>query len=191
MALGERFPEVLQAAGQGADWAWAEVYREYAPSLLRFLTSQGAAEPEDCLGECFVQLVRNLSSFTGDEPAFRAWLFRVARNRLVDAWRAGRRRPAAPSADVGILHESRHQHEPADADLIRRQAVEDVLALLGDDQRAVIVLRVLQQFSVEETAEILERSPGAVRVLQHRALRKLRDVLEANRLSGGRSWIPG
>ena len=191
MALGERFPEVLRAAGEGADWAWAEVYREYAPSLLRFITSQGAAEPEDCLGECFVQLVRNLSSFVGDEPAFRAWLFRIARNRLVDSWRAARRRPAVPSTDVEILHESRQQHEPADAELTRRQAVEDVLALLGEDQRAVIVLRVIEQFSVEETAEILERSPGAVRVLQHRALRNLREVLVASRLSGGRSWIPG
>jgi len=183
MALGDRFPHVLSAAVDGADWAWAELYREFAPSLLRFIASQGAAEPEDCLGECFVQVVRNLPSFTGEEAAFRAWLFRVARNRVVDAWRAARRRPVAPTDDVAAVHETRHQQEPADASLTRRYAVEDVLALLSEDQRAVLVLRVLDQFSVEETAVILNRSPGAVRVLQHRALKSLREVLVVNRVA--------
>ena len=190
MALGERFPDVLSAAAEGADWAWAELYDEFAPSLLRFITSQGAADPEDCLGECFVQLVRNLPSFSGDEAAFRAWLFRVARNRVVDAWRAAHRRPVVLTDDVTVVLDTRHHQEPADAELTVRYSVEDVLATLGEDQRAVIVLRVLDQFGVEEVAVILDRSPGAIRALQHRAVRSLREAL-GTPVSGGRSSTPG
>ncbi|MCB0912850.1 MAG: sigma-70 family RNA polymerase sigma factor, partial [Propionibacteriaceae bacterium] len=190
VALGERFPDVLSAAAEGADWAWAELYDEFAPSLLRFITSQGAADPEDCLGECFVQLVRNLPSFSGDEAAFRAWLFRVARNRVVDAWRAAHRRPVVLTDDVTVVLDTRHHQEPADAELTVRYSVEDVLATLGEDQRAVIVLRVLDQFGVEEVAVILDRSPGAIRALQHRAVRSLREAL-GTPVSGGRSSTPG
>lgn len=183
MSIGDRFADVLSAARGGADWAWAELYEEFAPSLLRFIAGLGAAEPEDCLGECFVQVVRNLATFSGDEPAFRAWLFLVARNRVVDEWRAARRRPVTPSHDLTAAHERHQQHEAADASLVRRSAIEDILAALGADQRAVLILRVLDQFSVEETAVILERSPGAVRVLQHRAISNLRNILpSANRI---------
>ena len=179
MAIGDRFPQVLAAAGAGADWAWAELYGEYAPNLLRFIASQGAAEPEDCLGECFVQLVRNLPSFRGNEAAFRSWLYLLARNRVVDEWRAARRRPSTPAGDALSANPGRRDAEPVDAALTSRRAVEDILTTLGPDQRAVIVLRVLEEFSVEETAVVLRRSPGAVRVLQHRAIKQLRATLRS------------
>lgn len=172
------FAHVLEAAQQGADWAWAELYDAFAPSLLRFITSQGAAEPSDCLGECFVQVVRNLPTFTGDEAAFRAWLFLLARNRVVDEWRATRRRPSSPSDEVERLHEARHHSAPADATIGQQQSVEQILARLNPDQRAVITLRVLDEFSVEETARILGKSAGSVRVIQHRAIKQLKNVLE-------------
>lgn len=172
------FDRVLSAAKQGADWAWAAIYDEFAPGLLRFIASQGAAEPSDCLGECFVQVVRNLPGFTGDEGAFRAWLFLLARNRVVDEWRATRRRPSSASEDVERLHEARHHAAAADATLGQDQSVERILACLKPDQRAVITLRVLDEFSVEETAKILGKSAGAVRVIQHRAIKQLKAVLD-------------
>ena len=67
MPIGPRFPQVLSSASEGADWAWAELYRELSPALLRYLARQGAADPEDCLGECFVHMVRRLPAFEGDE----------------------------------------------------------------------------------------------------------------------------
>ncbi len=171
------FDEVLAAAKQGADWAWATLYDAFAPGLLRFITRQGAAEPSDCLGECFVQVVRNLPSFKGDEAAFRAWLFLLARNRVVDEWRAAKRRPSSPSEDVVLLHDARHHASAADDGVGQNESVEQILAALKPDQRAVITLRVLDEFSVEQTATILGKSAGAVRVIQHRAIAQLRAVL--------------
>lgn len=178
--LGDRFAEVLAAAATGADWAWTALYRDLAPVLLRFLTRMGADEPEDALAECFVQLVRGLPKFTGDESAFRAWAFQVARHRAYDSWRSAGRRPRSSSASIeGVHGEQSLQDEPADSRVLRSAAVDEILAELTPDQRAVVVLRVLDRFSVDETAQILGRSPGAVRVLQHRAVKALRTTLRS------------
>lgn len=183
MSLGDRFPFVLSAACEGADWAWAELYRDLAPGLLRFLTSQGAADPEDVLGECFVQFVRRLDSFSGDEAAFRTWAFTIARSRLIDAWRRAKARPVRSGEDVTTAVERRPHTEPA-APWLERAEIEEILAVLTPDQRAVLLLRYLHEFSVAETAAIVGKAEGAVRVLQHRALQALRRSLPATRRPG-------
>lgn len=177
MPLGERFPEVLAAAAGGAEWAWAEVYRDLAPGLLRFLTGQGAADPEDCLGEVFIQIVRQLGGFHGDEPAFRTWAFTIARSRLIDAWRKDQRRPAKAGEDVSVAADRLAPAPPQEPATLQRAAVEEILATLSPDQRAVLMLRYVHQFSSEETAAIIGKPEGTVRVLQHRALQTLRRTL--------------
>lgn len=177
MTIGSRFDQVLSAATEGADWAWAELYRDVAPSLLSFLRSQGCPDPEDCLGETFVHLVRGLSNFTGDEGAFRAWAFTVARSRLVDAWRSAGRRPSVPMADPTESHAPLRVAGAADEELLQRSSVEAVLSTLTTDQRMVLVLRVVQQFSLQETAQIIGKTEGSVKLLQHRAIASLRRTL--------------
>jgi len=193
MPIGPRFPEVLSAASEGADWAWAELYRDLSPPLLRYLASQGAAEPEDCLGECFVHMVRRLYAFVGDEAAFRTWAFTIARSRLVDSWRSSGRRPVRPTGNVSETLDLFQQHPAADGALVQREAVREVLDLLTPDQRSVLLLRVLDQFSVAETAAIIGKSEGAVKVLQNRALKTLRRYLDpgGNRASAGRRGSSG
>ncbi len=170
MTIGDRFAEVLSAARDGADWAWTELYRDLSGELLRFLQAAGAADAEDCLGETFVCLVRSLPDFTGDEAGLRALAFTVARSRLVDSWRRAQRRPRI----AGGVEIDDVSAPGADQAALERAAVADILDELGSDQRAVIVLRVLHGFSVRQTADILERSEGAVKQLQHRAVAALR-----------------
>jgi RNA polymerase sigma-70 factor (ECF subfamily) len=177
LSIGDRFPHVLSAARDGADWAWAELYDDLAPTLLRFVTAMGAAEPEDCLGECFVQLVRNLPRFAGEEESFRTWAFRIARNRVIDGWRRDGRRPAHPVGDVVALSDRYTHQEAPDLALAGEDWVDRILGELTPDQRAVLLLRVIDQFSVEDTALVLGKSQGAVRVLQNRALNSLRRLL--------------
>jgi len=188
MPIGPRFPQVLSAAAEGAEWAWAELYRDLSPALLRYFASQGAAEPEDCVGECFVHMVRRLFAFVGDEAAFRTWAFTIARSRLVDSWRSAGRRPVRPTGDVAGTLDLFQQHPGADGALVQREAVREVLDLLTPDQRSVLLLRVLDQFSVAETAVIMGKSEGAVKVLQNRALKTLRRRLDpgGNRVSVAR-----
>lgn len=178
MPIGPRFPQVLQAATEGLEWAWSELYREYAPALLRFLRSQGALDADDLLGDCFVQIVRNLGEFSGDEDGFRAWTYTVARSRLVDSWRRAGRQPVVPVADVSEVATMRtHDGDGPDAGVVADAGVEEILQRLTPDQRAVISLRFVDRFSLAETAEILGRSEGSVKLLQHRAIRALRKAL--------------
>ncbi len=190
MTLGSRFDQVLSAATDGADWAWAELYRDIAPSLLSFLRSQGCPDPEDCLGETFVHLVRGLPTFSGHEADFRAWAFTVARSRLVDAWRNAGRRPSVPMADPTDSYGPLRVVGPADEGLMLRTSVDEVLATLTTDQRMVLVLRVVQQFSVQETARIIGKNEGAVKLLQHRALASLRRTF-ADRAHPGAGALEG
>jgi RNA polymerase sigma-70 factor (ECF subfamily) len=190
MAIGPRFAQVLSSASEGADWAWTEIYREFSPALLRFLSSQGAADPEDCLGECFVHMVRRLPAFTGDEVAFRAWAFTIARSRLVDSWRSAGRRPVRATGTVVETLDLFQHHPGPGGRLEQHEAVQEVLDLLTPDQRSVLLLRVLDQFSVAETAAIIGKSEGAVKVLQNRALKTLRRRLESKSGSASRSAVP-
>ncbi len=173
MTIGDRFAEVLAAARDGEDWAWAELYRELAPELLRFLNALGASDAEDCLGETFISMVRQLPGFEGDEAGLRSLAFMIARSRLVDSWRKAGRRPL----QTELVHATEPVMPGADAAALDDAGVSEILAALSPDQRSVVVLRLLHGFSVAETAEILDRSAGAVKQLQHRAVASLRSEL--------------
>src|SRR5262245_20172878 len=93
MSLGDRFSDILTSARAGGSAAWAELYRDLAPSVLGYVRAQGAREPEDVLGEVFMQVVRGLERFQGDETGFRSWVFVIAHNRVRDEHRRAARHP--------------------------------------------------------------------------------------------------
>jgi RNA polymerase sigma factor (sigma-70 family) len=168
-----RFEQILQAARAGADWAWAELYRDLAPSVLGYLRARRASEPEDLLGEVFVQLVRDLSRFNGDARAFRAWVFTVAHNRLLDAARRERRRPRI-DPDEGVLELNAIGDSEEEAlTAIRDQQLVRMIAKLSPDQQSVILLRIVGDLTVEQVAEVIGKRPGAVKALQRRGLAAL------------------
>jgi RNA polymerase sigma factor (sigma-70 family) len=119
--------------------------------------------------------VRSLHRFEGDEPGFRSWVFTIAHRRLIDARRASLRRPVelAPAEDL------EPSLPPADDEpfLLERAGTAEVLALLdrlGDDQREVLVLRLVAGFTTAEVAEVTGRSTEAVKGLAKRGLARLR-----------------
>jgi RNA polymerase sigma-70 factor (ECF subfamily) len=169
------FPPVLAAARQGEEWAWTAIYREYSPAVLRYLKGRGAKEPEDLLGEVFVQVVRNLPTFTGAESDFRSWVFVIARNRLVDERRKTGRTPLEPVSDLTLAEVADVGHVEDDA--MRRIADERVMETLNEltsDQRDVLFLRLFARLTVSEVARVMAKSPGAVKALQSRALATIR-----------------
>ena len=93
------FAGLLAAAQAGDEAAWTALYRDLSPALLGFLRGSGADDAEDLLGEVFLQAVRDLGRFRGDERAFRSWMFTLAHHRLLDAKRRARRRPLALLAE--------------------------------------------------------------------------------------------
>jgi RNA polymerase sigma-70 factor (ECF subfamily) len=92
----------LAAAQSGAEWALAAIYRELNPALLRYLAVQAPGVAEDLASETWLGAARRLTAFSGDEKAFRAWLFTIAHHRLVQHWRQVHRRPSVSVDPVGM-----------------------------------------------------------------------------------------
>lgn len=179
MPLGESFDTTLAAARTGAEWAWRELYDDLAPVLLGYLRQHGAPEPEDLLGEVFLQTVRRLSTFDGDEAGFRSWVFTIAHHKLIDDRRYRGRRPATPRPNEEIAPEM-----PADdtveleaLDHLTAHEVTELLEVLTADQREVLLLR-LTGFTIGEVAGIVDRTENATKALQRRGLRSLQRHLE-------------
>jgi RNA polymerase sigma-70 factor (ECF subfamily) len=179
MRTGAPFDDILVAAQAGAAWAFEVLYRDLAPAVTGYLRLHGAAEPDDLASETFLGVFTGLSGFTGDEGALRAWVFTIAHRRLVDDWRRRARRPQVTDAPE-VLAEWRGGDVEADALVqVGARDVERLCGGLPADQRAVLLLRILADLTVEQVAQVLGRSEGSVKALQRRGLRTLRDRLEA------------
>jgi RNA polymerase sigma-70 factor (ECF subfamily) len=176
--IGEGFAEVLAAAQEGSETAFSRLWRDGNPALLRYVRVIAPEMAEDVVADAWVQVVRGLAGFRGDEQAWRAWLFTTARRRAIDHVRRRSRRPAGPLDEVpaGLLPAA-----PDAADLaIERISTRSAIALLAGlptVQAEVILLRVVAGLDTDTVALMVGRSPGAVRVAAHRGLRRLAGML--------------
>jgi len=172
------FPALLAAAVQGEQRALTEIYRTYQPRLLRYLTAQEPGMADDLAAEVWLAVARGLGRFQGDEAGFRGWIFTIARHRLIEHRRRSVRRRTDPMphhlldgpVERGI------GGDPAwlvIEQLGVRETVELLVTGLPADQAEAVLLRVLGGFDVSEVARVMGRSPGSVRVLCHRALKRL------------------
>ena len=171
MTPRESFEAVLAAAREGREWAWVQIYRDLAPPLLGYLRARGSEEPEDLLGELFLQMVRDLAGFEGGERQFRAWAFAVAHHRLIDDRRYRGRRPVDPDP-LDALDEVPMAPNPTPGGIVDPR-IRTALRRLPEPQRNVILLRVLGDLAVDQVAQVVGKTPGAVKALQRRALASL------------------
>lgn len=175
MWIGERFPQIICAAQEGAEWAISLLYRDLHPAVLGYLRSQEPAEAEDLASETWIDVARGLRSFEGGESSFRAWIFTIARRRLIDSRRRISRRrtdclPNEQLADLAATDDTENEAlERAWAEL----AIARAFRTLTSDQAEVLRLRVIGGLNVDQVAEIIGKGPGAIRVIQHRALKRL------------------
>lgn len=171
----EPLDDALRRARAGDESGFAELWRSLQPSLLRYLRVRSGGACEDVAAETWLQVVRDLRSFIGNADGFRAWLFTLARHRAIDAARAAAARPAVPVPDV-----SQTGHQPV-APAAEAGALEEIstaralelVATLPPEQAEMVMLRVVAGLDVPTVAQIVGKSPGAVRVSVHRGLRAL------------------
>ena len=178
MRTGLPFDDVLAAAQTGAGWAFEVLYRNLSPAVTGYLRLHGAVEPDDLASETFLGVFTGLAGFCGDEDALRAWVFTIAHRRLIDDWRRRSRRPQVADDDSEL---GSHVGGDVEDDVLLRVGTENVHRLcagLPDDQRTVLLLRVLADLTVEQVAQVMGRSVASVKALQRRGLRSLRDRIE-------------
>jgi RNA polymerase sigma-70 factor, ECF subfamily len=176
--IDDTFDEVLAAARAGDELAFAQLWRELNPPLLRYLRVLAPSSAADLASESWLQVMRSLSSFSGPEPAFRAWVFTIARNKLTDAQRRQARRPRTTADDAAI-------EQLVAPDDTARMAMDNLstdtalalIATLPREQAEVIMLRVIAGLDAATVGEMLGKSPGAVRIAGHRGLRRLQELV--------------
>jgi RNA polymerase sigma-70 factor (ECF subfamily) len=181
--IGADFPAVLSAAQQGDEAAFARLWHDGQPALLRYLHVLAPDGAEDIAAETWAHVVRGLARFRGNERNWRAWLFTTARRRVIDQARQLMRRPATslealPDLTLADLQGLR---SPDAADLalenLATRAAIGVIANLPPMQAEVIMLRVVAGLDTEAVAQLLGRSPGAIRIAAHRGLHRLASML--------------
>jgi RNA polymerase sigma-70 factor (ECF subfamily) len=171
--LGDAYADALEGARRGDDQAFALLYRDIQPALLRYLRGMSVELAEDAASETWMEAARSLDGFEGPEAAFRGWLFAIARRKLIDRVRYEARRPSSAWDDSD------------EAGPIQRDIAEEVVELddteralarvrtLPADQAEAVLLRVVAGLDYPAVAEVMDRSTGAVRVLVHRGLKRL------------------
>jgi RNA polymerase sigma-70 factor, ECF subfamily len=173
--------ELVRAAQEGDADAFGRLYDRYADVVFRYVLFRvgDRSLAEDVTSETFLRAFRRITSISYQGRDVGAWFVTIARNIVLDHVKSSRFRLEVSTADpddgraVAAGPESQVLANIAHAELLR--CVEQ----LGDDQRECIVLRFLQGLSVAETAEVMNRNAGAIKALQHRAVRRLAQLLRA------------
>ena len=179
--IGEEFASVLARAQQGDDAAFARLWLDVNPALVRYLRVVSGEVEEDVAAEAWVTVVRGLARFRGDEMCWRAWVFTTARRRAVDEGRRrARQRAVLSSESAGLTGTIVRTAPDAAQEALESLDTEAALALvarLAPLQAEVIALRVIAGLDVESVARLVGRRPGAVRVAAHRGLRRLAQIM--------------
>ena len=158
--------------------ALSEVYDRFSDALYRYamrlLGDRDMAE--ECVSETFSRLLAALRNGNGPREHLQAYLYRIAHNWITDSYR--RQPPPSMPLDAEIIPGG-DEHNPvriADQNL-ETERVRTALHLLTPEQRQVIALRFLEDLSLNEVAQIMDRPVGAIKALQHRALASLKRLL--------------
>ncbi|MEO8518333.1 MAG: RNA polymerase sigma factor [Dermatophilaceae bacterium] len=176
--IGEEFGGVLARAQSGDEAAFACLWLDVNPALVRYLRVFSGEVDEDVAAETWVTVVRGLARFRGDEMAWRGWVFTTARRRAVDEGRKRARRRTAVASEPGDPAGA-FAPDPAQSVLedLDTEAALALVSRLAPLQAEVIVLRVIAGMDVESVARLVGRRPGAVRVAAHRGLRRLAQIM--------------
>ena len=166
---------LLQKASRLNTQALAEVYDAYSPGIYRYAMRLlgDMTLAEDCVAETFARLLKSLQERRGPHDNLQAYLYRIAHNWIVDLYRKDGNTVELKDA---VRSETDVPEEEA-ANHIRQKQVRKAIRHLTPDQQQVISLKYLEDWSNEEVAQAMKKPVGAVKSLQHRALKSLHKLL--------------
>lgn len=172
--------KLVEKAIQGNAEAFGLLYELHLEAIYRYVYFRvgNPADAEDLTEDVFVSAWENLSNFKiGDTGSFLSWLYRIAHNKVVDSYR--KRQPQTWSSEQLALEESRLPGVEESAYWSQTASrLADAISQLEDTEQSVVILRFIEGLSHSEVANIIGKSEGASRIIQHRALLNLRASLD-------------
>ena len=171
--------QLIVLAKDGEADAFGELYERYVQTIFRFVYVRldDRRDAEDLTEEVFLRVWQSLRNYREQGVPFLAFLFRIARNAVIDFYRSSKSSAHQESIEDNPLQDLRSDPGEQAITNLEHQELRRILDTMREDYRMVLVLRFLSELSPEETAQVMGRSTGAVRVLQHRALAALRSIL--------------
>jgi RNA polymerase sigma-70 factor (ECF subfamily) len=169
---------LVDAAKAGDQRALSELYQTYFPRVYRYILARTGSphDAEDLAEEVFMRVLEAIQRFQHREAPFSAWLFRIAHNAVISQRRKESARGKSGPLLEGIPVDSAGPDELVEQRLILNEVME-AARRLPDAQRQVITLRFTAGLSVAETALAMGKGEGNVKVIQHKAIAKLREML--------------
>jgi len=171
--------ELVSRAQAGDGEAFGQLFLRYKDMVYRYLYYRvgDQATAEDFTSETFLRALRRIGTITYQGRDIGAWFVTIARNIVFDHAKSARHR-----LEVTIPETIEHTDpgpclEDSVISALTTERLMRALNTLGTDQRECLMLRFIQGMSVTETAEIMGRNSGAIKALQHRAIRKLADLV--------------
>ena len=177
--------QLLEQANNLDPRALAEIYDRYAESIYRYLCRYlgDAAQAEDLTSEVFLTLLQVAGTSRAPRDHLRGWLYRVAHNRATDSFRQ--------QSKNGTYSLDQHPHLEGNLDSVTsddlpvaalekqqtQQQLRMAISQLTPDQQRVILLRFGESLKISEVGQLMGKSEGAIKVLQYRAIRRLRKLL--------------
>ncbi len=172
-----KMAHIIRAAHNLENWAFDEIYKLYADKIYRFILVRvgNQAVAEDLTGEIFLRVLNRIESFKGETvAAFSAWIFRIARNMIVDHFRQKAKTQPVILDYAGIMAaESQLNLSQKTEQKQAHEALYKAIRQLTPEQQQVIVFKFFEGMGNAQTAKILGKTEGAVKSLQHRALAAL------------------
>lgn len=176
--------ELIQRAQNEADPdAFDGLYLLYADKIFRYLMTrlEDADAAEEITAQVFLRLIENIDKYRiapkDNVAIFSAWLYRMSYNKMVDNLRKQKRSYSVPMEHLERVPEKRQVMVQVEERLDFEQLLQR-LTLLNDQQQQVILLRFLEGYSIAETAQIMRKTEGAIKALQHRSIQNLRRYLQ-------------
>lgn len=175
-------PDRLERAREGDAATWEVIVTELGPVIRGYARARGVADPDDLTQDVFTAAAQRIAAFRGDWEAFRSWLFAIAYRQVINRYRQSGRATAPLPIDLTSADPS-----PEDEVVARLDAggAAAALEILDDLERDVVLMRVLGGLDATAVGEAIGKRPGHVRVIQFRAMAKLREELLRRGYRGG------
>ena len=173
--------ELVRAAQKGDAASFGRLYERYFDKVYGYLSFKlgSATEAEDVAEQVFLKALESLGGYKWTGVPFQAWLFRIAHNQMVDALRRRGRRPSEPLDDSLQVQDERRLVDPEAmlSEKLTREGLIQAVDRLTELQRRVISLKFAGGLSNAEVAQLMGKTEGAVKALQHAALAALQKHL--------------
>lgn len=178
MVDGEKnlIDQAIKQSMMGEASAFGLLYDRFQPQIYRFiyLKVSHREEAEDLTHQVFLSAWQNISNYEHLGFPFSSWLYSIARNKVIDHYRAQKTNLNIESLE--IIDNSENPHEKIDKHFNIKN-IEKALKKLNSIDQDIILMRYVNELSVRETAKILNKSEISIRLLQHRAIKKLQKLL--------------